>query len=208
MKNSSVLILLASILVGCGSQPQSPPSDQQKAAMPPKSVSPAVSRLADAVAADAADAFDRFVKDRGEDKIMALAFVTVDDAVTPYIMGGTQDDFGPIRGTEDSFGAYPPDWSWNDDGHRYRCDPIIREMLRDQPDSFKEHGRDIFEGIVAGLKQFNESGRFKSKLPRERMLLILWIHDPAKHNATQMKAWAKETNPPSVAEWLDANFPF
>jgi hypothetical protein len=157
------------------------------------------SRLADAVAADAAEAFARFVADRGDDSIVALALCSVDDAVTPYIMGATLDDIGPIKDTEDTWRADPADWSWSDGGNKYRCDAIIGEMLEHQPDSFEEHGRDIFEGIVEGLKKFDASGCFKGKLPREQMLLVLWINDPADHNSKAVMKWVAQLNPNPVS---------
>jgi hypothetical protein len=164
----------------------------------------AANRLADAVAADTAEAFARFVAARGDDAIVALALCSVDDAAPPYIMGATLDDIGPIEGTEDTWNANPADWCWNDEGNKYRFDAIISEMLDHQPESFEEHGRDIFEGIVAGLKKFDASGRFKGKLPREQMLLILWINDPADHNVKAMAKWAEQLNPKPVAKWFNA----
>lgn len=165
-------------------------------------------RLADAVAADAADAFARFVAARGDDSIVALALCTVDDAVTPYIMGATLADIGPIEGAEKTWRANPANWSWSDEGHPYRCAAIIREMLEHQPDSFVEHGRDIFEGIVEGLKKFDASGRFKGKLPREQMLLVLWIDDPADHNAIGVMKWVEQMNPQPVARWFNAVYSY
>jgi hypothetical protein len=171
-------------------------------------------RLADAVAADAAEAFARFVAERGDEAIVALALCSVDDAVTPYIMGATLADIGPIKGTEDTWRASPADWSWSADrswGHEgspCRCDAIIGEMLEHQPDSFEEHGRDIFEGIVEGLKKFDASGGFKGKLPREQMLLLLWINDPADHNAKAVIKWVSQMNPEPVAKWFNAVYPY
>jgi hypothetical protein len=170
--------------------------------------SSASNRLADAVAADAADAFARFVADRGNESIVALALCSVDDAVPPYIMVATLDDIGPIKGTDDTWRADPADWSWNDEGHEYRCAAIIDEMLEHQPESFEEQGRDIFEGIVEGLKKFDASGRFKAKLPREQMLLVLWINDPAEHNAKGVMKWVEQMNPKPVAEWFNAVYSY
>jgi hypothetical protein len=167
-----------------------------------------VSRLAETVAADAEEAFARFVADRGDDSIVALALCSVDDAVTPYIKGATLEDIGPIKGTEDTWRADPADWSWSDEGRRYRSDAIIGKMLGRQPDSFEEHGRDIFEGIVDGLKKFDASGRFKGKLPREQMLLLLWINDPADHNAIAVMKWVEQMNPKPVATWFNAVYPY
>jgi len=169
---------------------------------------PLGSRLADAVAADAEDAFARFVAARSADSIVALALCSVDDAVTPYIMGATLNDIGPIQGTERTWRADPADWSWSDEGNKYRCDAFIAEMHKHQPDSFEEHGRDIFEGIVEGLKKFDASGRFQGKLPREQMLLLLWIHDPAKHNARGVMKWVEQMNPKPVAEWFNAVYSY
>lgn len=165
-------------------------------------------RLADAVSADVSEAFARFVADRGDDSIVALALCSVDDAASPYIMGATLDDIGPIKGTEDTFNAFPADWSWSDEGNEYRYDKIIGEMLEHQPDSFEQHGRDIFEGIVEGLKKFDASGRFKGKLPREQMLLLLWINDPADHNAAAVVKWVEQMNPKSVSKWFSAVYAY
>ena len=170
--------------------------------------SSASSRLVDAVAVDATEAFARFVADRGDDSIVALALCSVDDAASPYIMGATLDDIGPIEGTEDTWKADPADWSWNDEGNKYRCDKIIGEMLDHQPESFEEHGRDIFEGIVEGLKKFDASGEFKGKLPREQMLLLLWINDPAEHNAKAVMKWVEQMNPKPVAKWFNAVYSY
>lgn len=160
------------------------------------------SRLADAVAADVAAAFARFVAERGEAPIVALALCSVDDAAAPYIMGATLDDIGPIKGGEETWNADPADWSWNDEGNKYRYDEIIEEMLEHQPESFEEHGRDIFEAIVEGLKKFDASGLFKGSLPREQMLLLLWINDPADHNAEAVMKWVEQLNPKPVARWF------
>lgn len=168
----------------------------------------ATNQLADAVAADISEAFARFVADRGDDSIVALALCSVDDAASPYIMGATLDDIGPIKGIEETFNAFPADWSWNDEGNKYRYDKIIREMLEHQPDSFQEHGRDIFEGIVEGLKKFDASGRFKGKLPREQMLLLLWINDPAEHNSEAVVKWVDQMNPKPVSKWFKAVYPY
>jgi Domain of unknown function (DUF4303) len=170
--------------------------------------SPAGSRLADAVAADAAEAFARFVAARGDDTIVALALCSVDDAASPYIMGATLEDIGPIDGTEETWRADPADWSWSDEGNNYRYDAIIGEMLEKQSGSFEEHGRDIFQGIVDGLKKFDASGRFTGKLPREQMLLALWINDPAEHNAKAVMKWVEQMNPKPVAKWFNAVYSY
>jgi hypothetical protein len=87
--------------------------------------------------------------------------------------------------------------------------PFVRWTMRcRQPDSFEQHGRDIFEGIVEGLKKFDASGRFKGKLPREQMLLVLWINDPAEHNAKAVMKWVEQMNPKPVAEWFNAVYSY
>ena len=170
--------------------------------------SAASSRLAANVAVDAAQAFARFVADRGDESIVAFALCSVDDAAPPYVKGATLDDIGPIKGTEETWKADPADWSWSDKGNTYRCEKIIGEMLEHQPDSFEEHGRDIFECIVEGLKKFDASGRFKGKLPREQMLLLLWINDPAEHNARAVMKWVEQMNPKPVAKWFNAVYSY
>ena len=166
------------------------------------------SRLADSVALDVSEAFSRFVADRGEDSIVAFALCSVDDAAPPYIMGATLDDIGPIQGIEDTFNADPADWSWSDGTRSYRFDPIISEMLEHQPESFAQHGRDVFEGIVEGLKRFDGSGHFKGRLPREEMLLMLWIEDPATHNARAVMKWVEQINPKPVSTWFNAVYSY
>ena len=124
----------------------------------------------------------------GKDPIVALALCSVDDAAPPYIMGATLSDIGPIEGVAETWKADPADWSWNDEGNKYRYDAIIEEMLDNQPESFEEHGRDIFEGIVEGLKKFDASGQFKGKLPREQMLLVLWKFEVGLNSKVAMAA--------------------
>jgi hypothetical protein len=166
------------------------------------------SRLADAVAADAAEAFARFVTDRGDDSIVALALCSVDDAVTPYIMGATLEDIGPIKGTEDTWRADPADWSWNYEGNRYRCDKIIGQILNDESRPFENRAEEIFQGIVDGLKKFDASGKFKGKLPRDQMLLVLWINDPSEDNAKSVIKWVGQMNPKPVSQWFNAVYSY
>jgi hypothetical protein len=171
-----------------------------------RKLSAASLRLADAVAADVADAFSRFVAARGDESIVALALCSVDDAAPPYIMGATLDDIGPIKGTEQTWNSEPADWSWSDEGQRYRYDDIIGEMLDDQPEADDDFGLDVFEGIVEGLRKFDAGGQFKGKLPREQMLLLFWIYDPSKHNSDRVRQWVEVTNPPAPAKWFQASY--
>jgi hypothetical protein len=173
-----------------------------------RKTSPAGKRLADAVSADAAEAFARFVAARGDDTIIALALCSVDDAVSPYIMGATLDDIGPIRGIEDTWRADPADWSWSDEGNCYRFDEIIGEVLDDESRPFEKRADEIFQGIVAGLKAFDASGQFKGKLPRDQMLLLLWINDPSERNARSVMKWVGQINPKPVSRWFNAVYSY
>jgi hypothetical protein len=166
------------------------------------------SRLADAVAADAAAAFARFVAARGDDTVVALALCSVDDAASPYIMGATLEDIGPIEGTDDTWRADPADWSWNDEGQRYRFDEIIGDILEDESRPFEKRAGEIFQGIVDGLKKFDAGGNFKGKLPREQMLLVLWINDPSERNAKSVMKWVGQMNPKPVARWFNAVYSY
>lgn len=172
-----------------------------------KSSSPQ-SRLADAIAKETEEAFDRFVAAHGDEEIVGLALCSVDDASPPYIMGATSEDIGPINSPEDTWKADPADWTWSDDVDRRPSDAIFSEMLANQPDSYDEYGRDIFEGIVAGLKKFNETGRFRGKLPREQMILLLWIYDPSNRNSEGVMKWVYETNPKPVADWFNRYYTY
>jgi hypothetical protein len=166
------------------------------------------SRLADAVAADAAEAFARFVSARGDDTISALALCSVDDAVSPYIMGATLKDIGPIEGTVDTWRADPADWSWSDAGNPYRFDAIIAEILNKESRPFEKRAEDIFQGIVDGLKKFDAGGNFKGKLPRDQMLLIFWINDPSDQNAKAVMKWVAQLNPKPVSQWFNAVYTY
>jgi hypothetical protein len=170
--------------------------------------SSASSRLADAIAADAAQAFARFVADRGNDAIVALALCSVDDAAPPYIMGATLEDIGPINGTEDTWRADPADWSWSDGTRQYRCDEIIGEMLNNASRPFQDRAGEIFQGIVDGLKKFDLSGKFKGKISREQMLLVLWINDPGDRNSKSVMKWVAQMNPKPVSEWFNAVYSY
>jgi hypothetical protein len=52
-----------------------------------------------------------------------------------------------------------------------------------------------FEGQDFG----EDDSRFKSKVAREEMLLLLWINDPAEHNAKAVMKWVEQMNPSQVA---------
>lgn len=184
------------------------PTNERLMGLSSQHPSSAGSRLADAVAADVAEAFARFVAARGDDAIVALALCSVDDAAPPYIVGATLNDIGPIEGTNKTWKSDPANWSYSDEGHKYRYRDIINQMLENQPASFVEHGRDIFEGIVEGLKKFDASGRFQGKLPRDQMLLLLWINDPADHNAKAVMKWVEQVNPQPVAKWFNAGYSY
>ena len=62
--------------------------------------SSAKDRLAEAVAADVAEAFARFKAVRTGESIVALALCSVDDAAPPYIMGATFGEMSPVGGDE------------------------------------------------------------------------------------------------------------
>jgi hypothetical protein len=175
-----------------------------------RSIAPAPpgERLADAVAADTEEAFGRFVAARASDSLVALALCSVDDAVPPYIMGATLADVGPISGTKRTWGANPADWSWNDAGHRYRCSRIIGEILDAESRPFEARAKEIFEGMVDGLKKFDASGKFQGKLPRDQMLLVLWINDPSEQNARSVMKWVEQMNPKPVSKWFSAVYPY
>jgi hypothetical protein len=167
--------------------------------------------LVDAVCQDVTDAFARFTKDCPGKSIVGLALCSVDDASPPYIMGAALEDedrrIGPIslpvEDEIDSWQADPADWAWNDEGNQYRCEEFIGAILDDEDQPFDERAKRIFEGIVAGLQKFDASGKFKGKLPREQMLLVLWIMDPSDKNAKSVMKWAKQTNPKPVSDWFN-----
>ena len=187
--------------------------------MGPASVS-VVSRLADAVAADVAEAFGRFVAARADDSIVALALCTVEDAVPPYIMGAVVGDLGPILGTDPkTWRANPADWSWSDQGRRQkRCVEIVGEILDeadraadleadDSSESFRPFREQIMRGMADGLKKFDGTGAFKGKLARGQMLLLPWIHDPSEENARLVMKLVGQINPKPVSRWFNSVYP-
>ena len=168
----------------------------------------AQSRLAEAIAVETEEAFERFVAAHGNEELVGLALCTVDDACPPYIMGATSEDIGPIEGLKNTWNADPADWTWSDDVNRRPSDAIFSEMLANQPDSDDDFGLDIFEGMVEGLKKFDATGRFRGKLPREQMILLLWIYDPSLGNSGRVMKWIHETNPKPVADWFNENYAY
>jgi hypothetical protein len=177
-----------------------------------KSPKPA-SKLPDAVCEDAQAAFARFVAARKGATINALALCSVDDAVEPYIMGATlEEGIGPIGAPNpDPVAAWssdPADWSWSDGPQPYKSGHIIGAILDDEKRPFEERAEEIFGGIVAGLKKFDASGQFKGKLPREQMLLVLWINDPSDQNAEAVMKWVAQMNPKPVSDWFSAVYSY
>lgn len=61
---------------------------------------------------------------------------------------------------------------------------------------------------MEGLKKFDATGQFKGNLPREQMLLLLWINDPAEHNSKGMVKWVEQMNPKPVSNWFKAVTPY
>ncbi|QOV89055.1 DUF4303 domain-containing protein [Humisphaera borealis] len=164
--------------------------------------------LAEQVAREVADAFERFALARKGETITALALCSVDDAVPPYGMGGTLSNIGPITGKQSTWHADPADWSWADPVRCYDFEEIIGEILDDNNRPFEERAEDIFEGMVGGLKRFDGSGKFRGTLPREQMLLMLWIHDPLPINSARVMRWVAQLNPPAVSQWFNAVYPY
>lgn len=180
---------------------------------PPSSLKDA---LAEAVFRDASQLFDRFSKAHRKDQINGFAFVTVEDAVGPYVMGTSlEDSFGPIGAeiTDDDpcggFNSEPGDWYWNGEGADMLCHTVI-EAIHADTKTLKTHdqrARLVFQGIIAGLKKFDQSGLFRGKLPREQMLLMMWVHDPSETADIVMKG-VREVNPPAVSKWFDSVYPY
>lgn len=183
-----------------------------------KSEHPLRATLAAAVYADACRLFDRFSQAHASDHITGFTFVNVHDAGTPYVSGTSlEDGFGPVGRDpklvpeEDlcgGFNAEPADWYWGNDRERpLMCGSIICKIQDDPKLSFEEMQALVYGGTVDGLKKFNETGKFKGKLPREQMLLMHWIHDPSDE-AKMVMQWAAELNPPTVAKWFNAFYPY
>jgi hypothetical protein len=131
----------------------------------------------------------------------------VDDASAPYIKGATLEDIEPIRATESTL-RDPPDWSWSDGATPYRFDALSAAILEDESRPFEDRADEIFRGIVDGLKKFDASGKFLGKLPRDQMLLLLWINDPDDENAQPVMRWVAEMNPKPVSEWFNAVYQY
>jgi len=161
--------------------------------------------LAEAIFQDASAAFARFTAQHGKEHITAFAACTVDDAVPPYYKGATlESQFGPVGsltnpGEEKSHGWYadPADWCWSDGNRQdYRAYKVDYAATGDSIKSSKP----ILDAMCKGLKQFADSGQFKGRLPREQMVLMLWVNDPS------YPSWAVEyayqLNPMPVAEWF------
>lgn len=53
---------------------------------------------------------------------------------------------------------------------------------------------------LARLKFSPSRGKFKGRLPREQMVLMLWINDPSY--PSWAVEYASQLNPKTVAEWF------
>lgn len=173
-----------------------------------------IDAIAQAVFKDCVGAFERFTKACPGEDITAFALCTVDDAVPPYIMGATKKDYFGIACADpatdfDGFSCEPGDWQWGDSAYQqtngYQCYGPIEKVLNDE--NLEEVAQEVsFRGMVEGLKLFDGSGRFKGTLPRDQMVLTLWVHDPG--NPEWVVEWASETNPPAVAKWFKEVYPY
>jgi hypothetical protein len=159
--------------------------------------------IEEAIFQDACEAFARFSAAHGQDHITGFAACTVDDASPPYYMGATlESGFGPVGSLTDpgpeSYGwnADPADWCWSDGTHPYRMDEVKYPPFGEGIKGNKK----VIDAMCRGLKKFADSGKFKGKLLREQMVLMLWINDPS------YPSWAVEyaakLNPKPVAEWF------
>lgn len=161
--------------------------------------------LAEAIFRDACDAFARFTAEHADESINGFAACTVDDACPPYWMGSTlESGFGPVGKPADEddpmagWTADPADWCWSDDDAKHRADKVefSTEGLE------MEQHKVVFDAMCKGLKKFADSGKFRGKLPREQMLLTLFIQDPSFPEWSD--EYAEKLNPKSVAQWFKA----
>ncbi len=163
--------------------------------------------VAEAICQDVSEAFERFTYRHTGEQINAFALCTVDDGSPPFITGATRESgFGPVGTAADKgWTADPPDWRWHDQGHAHSFDRAIDSFHTKHDVSSERNAQRLFQAMVNGLRQFDVSGRFKGRLPREEMLLLLWIQDPA--HPKWVTQWAAELNPPPVADWFKAVSP-
>jgi hypothetical protein len=119
-------------------------------------------------------------------------------------MGATlESGFGPAGSLTDpgpekahGWNADPADWCWSDDSRNYRANKV---RYSTEGEGIKANKK-IFDAMCRGLKKFAGSGKFKGKLPRDQMVLMLWINDPSY--PSWAVEYAAELNPKPVAEWF------
>ncbi len=177
----------------------------------PNELRPYVEKIAEEVASGCEKAFERFAAKHGDEGITGFALCTVDDGCTPYVMGTTiKDQVGIPCVDEDEdcngWDASPEDWCWDDESNQssYVGDDAISEvfdLVRQQYDHSSPAIHTVFLGCVEGLKKFDASGKFRGILPRDQMLLLLWISDPGDSSKWVMD-WVDELNPPKVGSWF------
>jgi len=96
----------------------------------------------------------------------------------------------------------PADWCWSDDKQNYRADKV-KYSVRGEG---WEPNKAVLDAMCRGLEKFNASGRFKGKLPREQMLITLFVQDPS------YPSWAVEfaerINPKPASDWFKAVYPY
>jgi hypothetical protein len=165
----------------------------------------AVEEIAAAVVEDVAASYARLLEEHRPAEVSAFVLCTNDDGIPPYAMAALSSEFRIVDGqARDDFN--PADWSWNDTGGSFRSGEIIDRILNSEevaPDSLKGwylRACVSLRGMLEGLKRFHAGGHFKSELPRDEMLLLLWIHD--SEHRKWMVEWVRELNPPAAADWF------
>jgi hypothetical protein len=165
--------------------------------------------LAEAIYQDACEVFERFTKAHGHEHITGFAACTVDDCCPPYYMGATlESGFGPAGKVDDDGDPAgwddlsPADWCWSDDNQRYRADKVKYSIDGEG----WEPNKKVLDAMCRGLEKFNSSGRFQGKLPREQMLIVLFVNDPS------CPEWALEfaerINPKPASDWFKKVYPY
>jgi hypothetical protein len=175
--------------------------------------------LEDAVCKDATRVFAALTKARPGERIYGFAFCADDDGMSFYVMGETMEGrlahenrnrtepfaLEALKPTD--FFYSPADWTFSDPGTCRSSLAIMEAIWSASPEGeFEETQAKVLRAIVNGLKRFDASGAFAGAMPRDAMVLTLWITDPS--HPEWVLQWARELNPPQAFAWFEAGYPY
>ena len=157
--------------------------------------------IAEALLLDLVSAATKFPL-QSELPLAALAVFTDDSGAPIFIMGEFSD-----TGFSKEEPGYYSGMSLGDafDGRPFQVDPLMDQVRLLETQPYEDCGSIVIRGLEKGVRLFSETGLFSSDLTRERMLLMLWVHDTACYAENVLRS-VHDCNPEPVARWFEANY--